>query len=194
MALHDLLASLERDARAEADALLAAARDRAARVGADAAARVARRRGETLGAREQALRAAAELAVAQARRAARARVLTARAAAMERVFAAAGAALPAAATSPPFLGSLPARLAAARACVGDAPAGVRCAPGLAAAVQKVAGPNGLRVVADPAVATGFVLAADDGSLEVDETLAAQLARHRPQLAVDIVRALDAAGP
>ena len=88
MALQDLLASLERDATAEADALLEAARARAARIAADAAARTAQRRRETLEVKERELVAAAELAAAQARRTARARTLQARERAIERVFAA----------------------------------------------------------------------------------------------------------
>ena len=193
MALQDLLASLERDATAEADALLEAARARAASIAADAAARTAQRRRETLEVKERELVAAAELAAAQARRTARARTLQARERAIERVFAAVTAGLPDAAGSPAFLAALPARFAQARACVGETPGVVRSAPALVRALRKLAaGTEDLKVVADKAVATGFVLSAGDGSLDVDETLTARLARRRPQLAVDIAHALDEA--
>ena len=191
MALNDLLASLERGARAEADALVADARARAAQHQANADARIARRRAESLQTSERTLRASAELAVAHARRAARNRVLEARARAIERVFAAVAAALPAAITTPPYLTVLPARLAAARACLGDSPAALRCAPSLEPALRPLAAASpALAVTPDPAMETGFMLMACDGSLDVDETLTARLARRRPELAVEIARALE----
>ena len=193
MALQDLLASLERDATAEAKALIDTARARAASITADAAARATQRRREQLAEQERALLATTELATAQARRAARARALQARERAVERVFAAVTAALPDAAASPAFLAALPARLAQARDCVGETPAVLRCAPALAPELRKLAaGTEGLSVVADAAMATGFVLSLCDGSLDVDETLAARLARQRPLLTVAIARALDEA--
>jgi vacuolar-type H+-ATPase subunit E/Vma4 len=196
MALDHLLASLERDATAEAAALLTEAKAGVARVTAAAEAHVARRRAETLGVREQELRAAAELAVARARRAARARVLDARARAIARVFAGVQARLPAAAGSAAFHATLPARLAAARACAGDAPVAVRCAPDLAPHMRSAlagAAPA-VAVQPDAAIATGFVLATTDGSLEVDETLEARLARRRQELTVDVARELEADQP
>jgi V/A-type H+-transporting ATPase subunit E len=192
MALQDLLASLERDARAEADALLTDARARAAGLQADADARMELRRRDTLEIAERAHRATGELAVAQASRAARARVLEARARAIEHVFAAVTAELPAAIASPAYLQSLPLRLAAARACLGDTPAAVRCSPSLLPALRAIAGTPPLAVTTDGALGPGFVLAACDGSLDVDETLTTQLARRRPQLVIEVVRALDEA--
>jgi vacuolar-type H+-ATPase subunit E/Vma4 len=194
MALDHLLASLERDATTEAAALLANARTEAASLTAEAAARITRRREATLGTQELALRAAAELAVAQARRAARARVLDARARAIGRVFTAVEERLPAVAVSPPFRGALAARLAAARACIGEGPAAIRCAPGLAPDLRRhIGGAKDLDVRPDPAVPTGFVLASGDGTLEVDETLSARLARRKQELAVEVARALEEDG-
>ena len=192
MALQDLLASLERDARADADTLLTEARARAAGLLSDADTRMTLRREETLHIAERARRAAGELAVALASRAARARVLEARARAIERVFAAVTAELPAALASPGYLQALPERLAAARGCLGDTPAAVRCAPPLLPAIRALAGSPPLAVTADAAVGNGFVLAACDGSLAVDETLEARLTRRRAALVVEIARALDEA--
>jgi vacuolar-type H+-ATPase subunit E/Vma4 len=190
MGLDRLLASLEQDARNQADALLAGAREQAARAATEAHARVTRRKSETLAAREHARRTAAELAVARARRAARARVLEARARLLEQVFAAARERLPAAAASAQFLAAIPERLAVARACFGGAPVVLRCAPTLLGPLRNAVGTaDGVTLAADPAVATGFVLVSPDGALAVDETLDTRLAQRRQELAVAVLAAL-----
>jgi len=191
MALERLLSSLERDAAQQVDALLAAARARAERVTRTADEQDARCKSETLEARERAQRAAVELALARARRAARGRVLEARARLLEQVFGAARDRLPAAADSQAFRAALPARLAAARACLGDSPAAVRCAPALLPALRELSRETeGLALQPDPAIATGFVVASCDGALEVDETLERRLRRRRPALAIAVLRALE----
>jgi vacuolar-type H+-ATPase subunit E/Vma4 len=176
----------------QAEALLAEARARAASITAAADERIGRRRSDALEAHERERRAAAELAVARSRRAARARLLAVRAGLLERVFAAATARLPDAAAGPAFRAELPARLAAARAALGDGPATLRGAPSLLATLrQMVKEGDGVAVRADPVVATGFVLASCDGALEIDETLATRLARRRQELALEIMRAIEA---
>ena len=95
MALDHLLAGLEREAAAQADALLAGARTEAARITAEADARLARRRTVEFGAEEAKLRGAAEAALGAARRSGRGQVLEARGRFLDRVFAAAQALFPA---------------------------------------------------------------------------------------------------
>lgn len=191
MALERLLASLEHEATAQADALLAQARAAATRVAAASAERAAVRKRETLDARERAQRMHAELALARARRAARARVLEARARLLARVFAAAGDALAAAARSAAFTEALGQRLAAARVCLGEGDVVVRCAPALVEPIrQLVRGQREIAVRADAAVATGFVMATGDGAIAVDETLATRLSRRQQELALAVMAALD----
>jgi vacuolar-type H+-ATPase subunit E/Vma4 len=193
VALEHLLASLEREAVAQAESLVADARARAATATAAAEARVAGRRRELLDERERRQRATAETALVAARRAARGRALEARARLLERVFAVASARLPSVIGEDAFRAVLPARLAAARACLGGAPAVLRCAPSLATELRRRAKGDGVAVEPDAAVATGFLVATRDGAVEVDETLQHALERRRPRLALDVVRALDGDG-
>ena len=68
MPLAHLLTALEREATAQAEALLAAARDEAAETARGTDARLARRRSDALGPRETELRRAAAAALGAARR------------------------------------------------------------------------------------------------------------------------------
>jgi vacuolar-type H+-ATPase subunit E/Vma4 len=190
MPLESLLAALERDAEAQAQAELVAARAAAARIAAEAAARVNARREAFVADREAALRAVTEHAVTQARWHARAGVLGARQRLLDRVFAAARAALPSAVRDPAFLNRLPQDVAAARTYLGDAPITARCRPEMAAAVRALAAGNGaLTVVEDVGMGSGIRLVAADGSVEVDDTFEARLERGRPRLALAVLRRL-----
>lgn len=191
MALEHLLTLLERQAAAQADAALAAARERAERIKADAATRLEQRRATAASARADELRKATEREVAAAQRRARHAVLEARQRLLDRVFEAAAAELPKAARRPEFLERLPLDVAEARSYLGDGAATVRCHPDLAPAVQQVvAADSRLTVVADPAAGSGVRLVSEDGSVEVDHTLEARLAQLRPQLALDVLHMLE----
>ncbi|HEX9610455.1 MAG TPA: V-type ATP synthase subunit E [Gemmatimonadales bacterium] len=190
MPLADLLAVLERDAEAQAEAELAAARAAATRIETDAAARLDGRRADYVTARQAELRAATERAIAEAQWRARAGVLEARQRLLDRVFAAARKELPGVARDPAFLDRLPRDLAAARAYVGDARVTARCRPEIAAAVRALAATNGaVTVVEDETAGTGVRLMAADGSVEVDDTLEARLERWLPRLALAVMRRL-----
>ena len=190
MSLDRLLETLERDARAEAERVLAAARAEAEAIQAAAETVVASRRAEALRARERALRADAAVQLALVRRRARGAVLDARHQLLERVRAAVRAQVAAAEGDTESLGV---RLRAALACHGDRPVDIACTPPLADAVRAVVGDRaGTTVTPDPAATDPLVVRAADGAMEVDAALAALFERHWPELAVELMRELEAA--
>lgn len=184
MALDHLLAALEREARAEADELLAAARADAAQRTTLADAAIARRREAALGGRAREQQAELEAALSAARLAARREVLDARERLVERVFDAVRAACGAAVTRADFVAGLPARAAAALTCVGACDAVVLSAPAPLAAIlaQGTTGDGRVTVREDAGAGAGFRLATADGSLEVVDTIEARIAARRAALA------------
>lgn len=190
MSLDRLLETLERDARAEAERVLAGARAEAEAIGARAETVVAERRAEALRARERAVRADAALQLGTVRRRARGAVLDARHRLLERVRAAARERI---AATEGEAASLTLRLRAALACHGDRPVEIRCTPALADRVRAAVGNRpGTAVMADPATPDALVVRAADGTMEVDAALAALFERHWPELAVELLRELEAA--
>lgn len=190
MSLDRLLETLERDARAEAERVLAEARAEAEATRGAAETVVARRRAEALSARERALRADAAVQLALVRRQARGAVLDARHRLLERVRAAARERIAAAEGE---AGSLGLRLRAALACHGDQPVEVRCAPALVDAVRAGVGERaGTTVIPDPSAPDPLVVRAADGAMEVDAGLGGLFERHWPELAVELMRELEAA--
>jgi vacuolar-type H+-ATPase subunit E/Vma4 len=195
MALEHLLAALERDAAAEAERLLAAARAEAAAIRAAAEERVAQRRAAALGARAAELRGRAERALGEARRGGRRLELEARQRLLGRVAAAARARLPAAMAAPEYRAALPAALAAALACAGEAAVVIRCPVALVAAVRDALPQGaGAAVEADAGVRAGYTLATADGVLTVDDTLDARLERLWPRLAPGVLARVEERGP
>jgi vacuolar-type H+-ATPase subunit E/Vma4 len=182
--LDALLATLEREAVAETERLVAEARARAAAVTAEADASGARRRAEVLARREAEQQAALQRNLAGARREARATVLAARERLLAQLFAAVRAALPAAAAGSGYRDALPADLERALTFVGARPVVARCAPALASELARLAKANGrLTISPDPTIAAGFRLVTTDGALEVDGTLEGRVERLRPRLAL-----------
>lgn len=191
MPLEQLVAALERDAEAQAQALVAKARTEAAAISAQAEERLSRRRREVLGAREVERRAAAELALADARRLARREVLDARHRLLDRVFAAARAAIPAAVKSQAYRAALPAHVAEALACIGGDPAVVRCHPALVRDVRRiVAKKDHVSVRRDAGLGVGVKVVTADGVVEVDNTLEGRVARLGPVLALEVLQRLS----
>jgi len=190
VALEQLLAALEADARAQADRVLTDARAAAQRIAQEAEERVARRREQVLEDRGRELRSAAEGALAEARRRGRCAALTARDQLLERVFDAAREQLPAAIERPDYRAALPGVLAEALAALGDeAKVTVRCAPSLKADLCRAAGSPAPTVSADPKVGAGFTAATADGDVQIDATLEARLVRLRPLLAIQLLAEL-----
>ena len=189
MSLDRLLETLERDARAEAERVRASARAEAETIRARAETVVAERRAEALRARERALRADAAVQLALIRRRARGAVLDARHRLLERIRGVARERIAAAESE---AGLLDLRLRAAFACHGDRPVEVRCTPALADSVRAAVGDRaGTTVIPDPAASDALVVRAADGTMEVDAALAALFERHWPELAVELMRELEA---
>ncbi|HXF96362.1 MAG TPA: V-type ATP synthase subunit E [Gemmatimonadales bacterium] len=192
MALEHLLAALEREAAEQAQALIAAAQAECARITAASEERAAEYRRRALAPREAELRAEAERALAAARREARRAELDARARLLDRIFAGARELFPVTIAGEAYRRALPGFLAEALACVGPGPARVRCHPALTEAIRHALGNAGrgeVTVEPDPAVGSGFVLTTADGRVTVDHTLESRLARARPRLALEALRAL-----
>jgi vacuolar-type H+-ATPase subunit E/Vma4 len=188
VALEHLLATLERDAEADAAAALHAVRAEGERIAAETAARLWRQRERRRAAAEAELRGATERAVAEVRHRTRAEVLEARRRFLDRVFAAATAALGEAARLPALLERLPADLAEARAYLGEGRIRVRCRPALAERLGGLArGDPALSIEPDPEAGTGVRLVAEDESVEVDHTLETRLAHMGPVLALEVLR-------
>src|SRR3990172_2450873 len=187
MPLEHLLAALERDAPAPAGTLLADARAAADAIAAEAEQAIARRRRDVLGARESELRVAAQVALAEARRAGRRTVLEARQRFLDRVFAAAGAQFPEATVGEAYRAALPRHVAATLQSIGAVPAVIHCPEGLVPTIRAVvARQKHLSVESDAGVEAGFRLTTTDGTVEVDHTLDGLLERLRPRLALAVL--------
>jgi vacuolar-type H+-ATPase subunit E/Vma4 len=190
MALDHLIDALGRQAGAETEALLAAARADSERIRADAAERMTRARGDAVEAVRAELRARLEADVGEARRGARGGVLEARQRLLDRVFAAAGALLPSAIATERYRAALPQHLAQALAAVAGESVIIRCPEELAETVRALtAGQAQMSVVADPGAGPGIRVTTQDGAIDVDNTLAGRLERERPRLALDALTAL-----
>jgi len=192
MPLDHLLAALERDGSAQAEALLAEASAAAAAIAREADELVARRRVDRLGAREARLRGAAEAALGAARRAGRGAVLAARERLLERVFGAARDLFPEVVAGEAYrTAAFPTHLSEAVHAVGGEPAVIRCPTTLAAAARAVvAGEKQLTVQGDPAAPPGVTVVTTDGVIEVDNTLEGRLERLRARLALEVLAGLE----
>ncbi|MBI2963238.1 MAG: hypothetical protein HYY35_05735 [Deltaproteobacteria bacterium] len=187
MALDDLLAELERDARSKADAELAAARAEASRIAGDGVERIRRRRAEFLASLEADLEAETELALAEARHRVHGEVLAARQRMLERVFAAARERLADAVRSEAYDAVLGSHLAEALSYLGGAAAVVRCPAALASRVRElVAGREHLSVDSRDGAEPGIAVVAAEGAVVVDNTLTGRLERLRGRLAIEVL--------
>jgi vacuolar-type H+-ATPase subunit E/Vma4 len=189
-----LLSLVGRQADAEASALLAAAEARARTIIAAAEAQVATRRERELERLAGERRHAMACATASAARGHQAAWLRERDRVLDRVFAEAGQAL-----SVTPLERYERRLGPA---VDDTlrylerlPSVLRCRPEVAPLVERlVAGRGDVTVEASPEAGAGILGEAADGSVLVDNTLTAWLARRRPELAAALAARLEAAVP
>jgi vacuolar-type H+-ATPase subunit E/Vma4 len=194
MALPDLIARLEEDAAREIQAIgeradadiqaIRAATDRA--IAGASAVRLEGQRIERAASRDRDL--------ARARRDARAEELKARHALLARILDRARALAPETGASESYQRVLPSHLEEALSYVQGLRPRVRCQ----AAVASVLGPvaarhDGAEIVIDETVGPGVVVEAADGSVVVDSTLVARLARIEPTLAVELLAELSDAG-
>lgn len=192
MALSQLLQALERETdlreREVRDAAVAAA----TRIRAEGAAALAGRRATDLALAESRHREASATAIAAARRAAAAAVLAARAEALARIRARAEALVAGTLPERAVAGVLDRELAGALAYFGDGPVAIHCCTAWRTAfTQRAGGGVGHEIVIDDRLGPGAMLHSTDGRLSVDATLAARLARRWPELAIGLVRELEA---
>ena len=184
MAIDQLLEALERDARAEADRVLAEARGDAEALAARTDALIAERRSRLLGERESRQETDLQVELAAARLAARREVLAAREALLDRVFLAMRSACMAAVTDADYHETIASRLERAVACFAPgARLTVAASAPLVPVILRWPGlPRGTTVEAGLPSGTGFRVAAVDGTVEVLDTLEAPLGSDRAGLA------------
>ena len=191
IALDHLLAALERDGSAQAEALLTEARATAAAVTREADERVAQRRRDALATCEAAVRQSAESALAEARRDSRRRMLDARQRLLDQAFDAAHALFPDSVQGAPYRAAVARHVADALEATGDEPVVIRCPEALVPVVQAVVvSRTHVTVQGDAAVPPGIFVTTMDGVIEVDQTLDGRLERLRAQLALEVLARLD----
>ena len=194
MALSDLIARLEEDAAREMRAIAERADAdvqaiRAATERAIAGASAERLEGQRI---ERAANRDRDLA--RARRDARGEELKARHALLARVGSRARALAHETGASESYRRVLPSRLEEALSYVQGLRPRVRCQAAVASVLRPVAARHdGAEIVIDETVGPGVVVEAADGSVVVDNTLAARLARIEPKLAVEQLAGLSDAG-
>ena len=191
MALSDLILRLEQEAQSQIDAI---ERDAAAQVRGieEATGRavddVTGRHLELERAERQSIR---ERELVAARRAARARVLHAQHLQLSRILARARDLAPEAAASEVYSRALPSHVDEALLFLDGLQPRVRCSARWTPVVEgAVARHHGARVVVDESVEAGIVAEAPDGSVLVDNTLAARLTRAEARLRIELLRRLD----
>jgi vacuolar-type H+-ATPase subunit E/Vma4 len=191
MALEELLQVLRRETEAEAAAILAAARAEAEaiqiRCEADLAARGESFRSE----QETVRRSAVELAVAQARRESRRDMLEARERMLARVFARAQEQFPKTLRTTEYQAALSTQVSEALNCLAARAGSVRCHPELAPALAPMLSTRqGVTVTVDASVGSGFKVASEDGTVEIDGTLEGRLERTRNRMKQAVMAALQ----
>ena len=190
MALKDLLVVLEQDAKARAEAARETARSEADRIVTDAAAAAAMRREEFLALREAEYRAEADAGLAAVRREAMRETYTARAEFLDRVFDAVHVRLAEAVPPDTYDSALAQHLDEALAYLPDEPAIVRCPPILEERVRELTDTrSNVTVAVDAAAPLGISVDARDGSVTVNNTLAARVERLRPLLNMELLQRL-----
>lgn len=188
MALADLIARLEQDAASQVEALRRKADDDVRAVEAASELAIAEARAAHVGRRRAERQATLRQELAEANRTARSRELEARHALLARVMDRARALMPEAARSEEYRLALPAHLAEALSYLEGVPCRVRCPSSSEPALRALAmRHDGVSLEVDDSVGPGFVAEALDGSVVIDNTLTARLARIQGLLAVDLLR-------
>jgi vacuolar-type H+-ATPase subunit E/Vma4 len=195
MALSDLISRLEQEARSQVQTI---EQDTDAEVRAieaateQAIADTTTRHLERERAERQAVH---QRELALARREAHARELEARHAQLARVLDRARALVPEAAASASYAEALPSHLDEALSFLEGARPRVKCPAAFIATLRPTAARfEGAELVIDESIGPGIVAEAADGSVIVDNTLAARLARLEPRLAIQLLRMLGDGHP
>ena len=191
MALEQLIATLEREARSEQEAMLAAARSGIAASRAAANEQMEQRRTQATADRERRIEAALRAGLNEERRASRGLVLEARRRLVDRTFASARALLVPALETPEYRERLPGLVSQALEFLGNNPATIRAHPSITARLGEVLkSRSNISIESDSDVGAGFKLMAEGNALEIDCTLEARLEAARPALTIEVVGKLE----
>lgn len=188
MSIEALIATLEREARAQREALAEEAQTRVERLLQEAEAEAERRQALALEQQGEQSRRAADRELAEHRHRLLSDLLAARDRAFDRILLRADA-LIAGLDPTEYLAQVPAVTTAILSYLDGIPAVLTCPPGALAAVRAAAAGTVVRVQASPDAAPGIVGCAEDGSVTVDGSLRARLAALRPDLLIELAREL-----
>ena len=187
MGLEELVARLERDANARIAEIEARSRREIDALEAESALAASRRQADALAVERARRRELLDRELAEARRRVRDEALRARRAIVDRIMARAGELLDGASGDPAYVSAVGGRLRHALRFFG-AGAVVRCRAELAPAIRHaLEGLADVVVEEAPGMAAGVTLSARDGSMDIDDTLPARLARLRDELAIELLR-------
>ena len=189
MSLAALLRSLESDTDARVEQLVADATAEAAREVALAITGLARQREETVRRREAELRGELSRGIAAHAEQVEREVLTARDEALARVFERARALMPRLLTDPGMAQRIADTIPLALRHLPQAEAVVRAPGALAPALAPLLAGMPVTLTHDD-VGTGALVAAADGSCEVNLTLEGWLERRRAELAITVLAAIE----
>lgn len=194
MALSDLVSRLEQEAQSRVQALQQDAEVEVRAIDAATEQAVSRIAAHHIDRERAARRALQDRELALARREARGRELEARRAQLTRILDLARSLAPDAAASPAYADVLPAHLREALSFLEGLRPRVRCQAAVAPVLQDtIAHVPGAELVIDESVGPGIVAEAADGSVVVDNTLVARLARVEARLSIELLRRLGDAG-
>jgi vacuolar-type H+-ATPase subunit E/Vma4 len=189
VSIDPLLALLTREAEAEAESVLAAARRQASEIDGNAQAVADQRRIEARTRQRETRRRQVGRETAAIDRRHRETMYRERADLLSRIFARAEHTL-ATASLDRYSAMLDQLVASALEFLGDTDAILRCRPDVTARLETlVAGRNRVTVVPCPDAAAGVLAEATDGHVVIDNTLPGLLRRRTPQLAVELASKL-----
>ena len=186
MALPDLIARLERDAQELVEAIAQRADAEVRAIETATTQTLVEAASRTRAERRAALQTTLQRELRQARRQARAQELDARRALIARVLERARALAADAARAPRHREAAASQFDDVVSYLEGLDVRVRCAPDAIPLLQEAASRRGIRLEIDTAVGPGFVAEAVDGSVAIDHSVAARLARLESQLAIDLM--------
>jgi len=191
LGLEELLGRLERDAGARIAEIEARAQGEIDAIEGVAAQQASRASEEALASLRAQRRTRLEHEIAEARLSARADRLRAEHALLERVLIRAAQLLEVLPLTESALSALSGRLSEALPYLDGRAARVLCRPAFAPALRKITSARrDVTLEEVTSMPPGFSVVADDGSVEVDDTLASRLRRMRPRLLVELLARVD----
>jgi vacuolar-type H+-ATPase subunit E/Vma4 len=189
MALSDLIARLEQEAQSRVEAIQRDADAEIRAVEADAEQRVQEITARELEHGRAERHVELERERGFARRQARARELEAFHSQIRRILNRARALVPEVAASPFYVAALPSHLEQALLFVEGLHPRVRCQAACAVVLAPIAARCGVQMEIDESVGPGVFVEGGDGSVVVNNTLTARLARGESRLTIELARTL-----